>query len=68
MLNELKSIYVNFVNIILIKPPTLNISAGLWTVVPYRNNAKYLGMALDAKLQWKEQVDKKRAEHGLKYR
>lgn len=64
-LNESKSIHVNFTNKRLNNPPTLNISG---TVVPYANNAKYLGMTLDAKLHWKEHVKKKRTELGLKYR
>lgn len=56
---------MNYTNKRLINPPTLNISG---TVVPYENNAKYLGMTLDTKLRWKEHVKKKRTELGLKYR
>lgn len=64
-LNELKSIHVNFTNKRLVNPPSLDING---TIVPYENNAKYLGMTLDAKLRWKEHVKKKRTELGLKYR
>jgi hypothetical protein len=36
--------------------------------VPYANTAKYLGMTLDAKFQWKAYVKKKRVELGLRYK
>lgn len=64
-LNEQKSIHINFTNKLLKDPPALDLNG---TIVPYENNAKYLGMTLDAKLRWKEHVKKKKAELGLKYR
>jgi len=36
--------------------------------VPYANTAKYLDMALDAKLRWKAHVEKKREELKLRYK
>lgn len=64
-LNETKSVHVNFTNKLLKDPPTLDING---TVIPYENNAKYLGMTLDAKLRWKAHIRKKMEELGIKYR
>jgi hypothetical protein len=36
--------------------------------IPHSNTAKYLGMALDAKLWWKEHVKKKVEKLNIKYR
>jgi len=36
--------------------------------IPYSQTAKYLGMALDAKLRWKVHVKKKREKLDPKYR
>jgi uncharacterized protein YpmS len=63
-LNETKSVHFDFTNkLIKHKPIYIN-----HHVVPYENTAKYLGMALDAKLRWKPHVKKKKEELELKYR
>lgn len=64
-LNELKSIHIIFTNKRIVEPPPLIING---TIVPYENEAKYLGLTLDAKLRWKAHVKKKRTELGLKYK
>lgn len=64
-LNELKSVHMNFTNKNIRNPPAININE---SIVPYENNAKYLGMTLDTKLKWKEHVKKKREELDIKYR
>ena len=46
-------------------PPNLEINGA---IVPYENNAKYLGMNLDAKLRWKHHIKMKRAELNIRYR
>jgi hypothetical protein len=51
-LNESKSVHIDFTNN-KIKQHPIFING---TKVPYANTAKYLGMTLDAKLQWKEHV------------
>ena len=63
-LNESKSVHINFTNRRLEHiPVTINNQK-----VPYANNAKYLGMTLDAMLRWKTQVKKKPEEVDLRYR
>lgn len=62
--NESKSTHINFTNrSIEPLPVTLNNIP-----VPHANQAKYLGMNLDAKLKWKVHVKKKTEELQLKYR
>lgn len=63
-LNESKSMHVNFTNK---KINHLPIVINQKTL-PHGNNAKYLGMTLDAKLKWKEHVKKKKEELNLKFR
>jgi hypothetical protein len=53
-LNESKLVYIDFTNN-KIKQQPIFING---TNVPYANTAKYLGMALDAKLRWKEHIKK----------
>lgn len=63
-LNETKTTHVNFTyKNITTKPIFIN-----QQVIPYCNNAKYLGMTLDTKLKWNEHVKKKKEELNLKYR
>lgn len=64
-LSELESIHINITNKLLKNLPTLDINS---TIGPYKYKVKYLGIALDAKLSWKEHVKKKGAELELKYR
>lgn len=63
-MNETKSVHVDFTNRkIDYFPVFLNGKS-----IPHANEAKYLGMTLDAKLRWKEHVKKKKAELVLKFR
>uniref|UniRef100_A0A0A9YSX4 Putative RNA-directed DNA polymerase from transposon X-element n=2 Tax=Lygus hesperus TaxID=30085 RepID=A0A0A9YSX4_LYGHE len=63
-MNEAKSVHVDFTNRrISYIPIHLNSK-----VIPYANEAKYLGMTLDAKLRWKAHVKKKKEELVLKFR
>ena len=63
-LNETKSVHVDFTNKkIQHIPVSINNNQ-----IPYSNNAKYLGITLDAKLRWKAHVKKKREELGIKYK
>lgn len=63
-LNEEKSIHVNFTNKRAVYLP-INING---INIPHENQAKYLGMTLDAKLRWKEHVKKKKEELNIKYK
>lgn len=64
VLNESKSTHVNFTYKKVDRLPVYLNSAQ----IPYANEAKYLGMTLDAKLKWKSHVKKKREELENKYR
>ena len=55
-LNENKSVHTNFTNRRM-NPVPIIINR---KVIPYQNNAKYLGMTLDAKLRWKVHVKRKK--------
>jgi hypothetical protein len=63
-LNESKSVHIDFTNKKIRQQPIF-ING---TNVPYANTAKYLGMTLVAKLQWKENIKKKRDELNIKFR
>lgn len=63
-LNESKSTHINFTNNKLINVP-IHINS---QVVPSKLHAKYLGMTLDARLNWKPHVKMKRTELNLKFR
>lgn len=60
-LNSIKSIHVNYTNKKIQHIPI--IVDGIQ--VPYSNTAKYLGMNLDAKLRWKEHIQKKEKNLAL---
>jgi uncharacterized protein YeeX (DUF496 family) len=61
---ESKSVHIDFTNN-KIKQQYIFIKS---TKVPYDNTVKYLGMTLDAKLRWKENIKKKRDELNIKFR
>lgn len=63
-LNESKSTHINFTNRTVINVPIIINSQ----VIPSKLEAKYLGMTLDARLNWKAHVKMKRSELNLKYR
>lgn len=63
-LNESKSIHVNFTNKEVENLPIVINNER----VPCKNEAKYLGMTLDAKLNWKSHIKKKREELEIKCR
>jgi hypothetical protein len=56
ILNEIKSLHVNFTNR---KVDYVQVTFN-GNQIPHSNRAKYLGMTLDAKLRWKEHVKKKK--------
>lgn len=62
-LNEVKSIHINFTEKRTGDPPPGFING---IKVLYENNAKYLGMTLDAKLYWKEHLKKNKIRAGTK--
>jgi hypothetical protein len=62
-LNESKSVHIDFTNNKIKQQPIFINGAK----VPYANTTKYLGMTLDAKLQWKEHIKKKRDELNIKF-
>ena len=63
-INESKSVHINFTNRCFEHIPlTINNQKVL-----YANTAKYLGVTLDAKLQWKAHVKKKKEELELRYK
>ncbi|KAL1460245.1 hypothetical protein WDU94_012171 [Cyamophila willieti] len=62
-LNETKSVHVDFTYR---NQPYVPVYINN-QVIPFSNQAKYLGMTLDAKLKWKEHVKKKRQQLDLKY-
>jgi hypothetical protein len=62
-LNESKSVHIDFTNKIRQQPIFIN-----GTKVLYANTAKYLGMTLDAKLQWKGHINKKHDELNINFR
>jgi hypothetical protein len=63
-LNESASVHIDFTNTKIRQQPIF-ING---TKVPYANTAKYRGMTLDAKLQWKEHIKKKCDELNIKFR
>ncbi len=56
-----KSVHVNFTNKRITYHPSL-----FDVCIPYAITAKYLGIALDAKLFWKEHIKRKKIELNLK--
>jgi hypothetical protein len=64
-LNEQKSIHVNFTNKRLIDSTNIEMNGA---TISYENNAKYLGINLDARLKWKHHIKEKREELNLKYK
>jgi hypothetical protein len=64
ILHEIKSVHVNF-TIRKVRYIEVTINGHH---IPHSNTAKYLGMALDANLRWKESVKRKTEELNIKYR
>jgi hypothetical protein len=63
-LNESKSVHIDFTNRKIRQQPIFIKD----TKLPYANTAKYFGMTLDANLQWKKHIKKKRDELNIKFR
>lgn len=63
-LNETKSIYINFTN----KHCNRHTMTLNGTTLKAANTAKYLGMTLDTKLQWKPHIKMKQQELQIKFR
>ena len=63
-INETKSVHVDFTNKNVTYIPVYFNNK----LIPYSNQAKYLGMTLDARLRWKAHVKKKREELNIKFR
>jgi hypothetical protein len=61
---ESKSVHIDFTNN-KIKQQPIFING---TKFPYPNTAKYLGMTIDAKLRWKENIKKTRDVLNIKFR
>jgi hypothetical protein len=64
ILNEIKSVHVNFTHR---KVGYIQVTTSI-NLIPCANMAKYLGMTLHAKQQWKEHVKKRIEELNIKYR
>lgn len=64
-LNEGKSVHVDFTYKKIQHHPPIMINS---IQIPYANNAKYLGMTLDARLHWKVHVKKKVEELNIRFR
>ena len=64
-LNEGKSVHVDFTYKKIQHHSPIMINS---IQIPYANNAKYLGMTLDARLHWKVHVKKKVEELNIRFR
>ena len=63
-LNETKSVHVDFTNKKVTHIPVYINN----NIIPYSNQAKYLGMTLDTRLRWKVHVKKKREELNINFK
>ncbi|CAA9999210.1 unnamed protein product [Nesidiocoris tenuis] len=63
-MNEMKSVHVDFTNKRIDYLP-LRLNA---QVIPHANEAKYLGITMDARLRWKHHIKKKKVELTAKFR
>jgi hypothetical protein len=62
--NESKSVHTDFTNKKIRQHPIFTYG----TQVPHASTVKYLGMTLDAELQWKEHIKKNSDELNIKFR